>query len=1193
MVTQISEVEAYVTNAIQASARLADESVTTAITNLKKELTDAFTNRVSEQDALIKSSVEKVASEVKNALEKSEKENGENNHALEQRLEIANQAMLAALAKLGALEGAILPSLEPRLHKFESDLAALEAKGRDWITKAKEASAAASTTSPTPAAPMTSSTTVEASSEPTASAGAAAERGASSGTEAGRPVGSVYGTGPSHVQWPDPSEAAREAARAADPELKKNVWERKGFDKRLSKYTNEKGAQELKDWSYELRRVTSKDLHFHEFLRWLEEDKLESSKGEINLEVMKELKRVKKWDVVWLNEQLYGILAEGTQIASRAKGTVMSLESESDVNGAKAYRAFARKHLDGSQRSTVALGTRITKPSMAPMDEFEDRLRLYDQDRERYERLSGQVVGELAFVHLQDMIPQEVRGKFDNEKHNFTKLEHLRAFFTRVIDDYKASGAPKRKLKGLNELSNGEVADQAQEADEPEEGNTLYQLLCHASDEDVAKILGPSELQSFVRWKQAGGKGYTRYQASGSGGKKGSSWNGAGGKGAGASPGAGQGKGAGADDACGYCGKPGHFKRDCAELDKVMAARRASGLSPPRGVKGKGKGSGFSGAGVGASAGGGKGAFGLDFPQIDQPQAMPSGQFQGGPFSGGPFAPPQGPLGQPAAAVWGQSVPMMANWGGGLRCLTRVDPSVEVAKDAEEAMPSQESVESQGPVEPFVHANSFSALVEDDGESDKKSAVVEVCEPPSLMANFSACRNRRSRNRVSLSAVFLSAASECGHAACLCGDGDEGSVPESPNPVIPDEPAVVERIPLEVEESSAKMQPDQTEEKSEQVNVMVPKKLKKKRKKEGRKRNAGVRKQERASPPVETCSSSQFDFGALAEKVAERKALERAIPNFAMFYGLKVSEVSWQMLKDSSAGVYGWAYANIEGQSTAYSIAMGSGVDLPPTAEDGRQGEKERIKKHSGAPETKPKDEISAAEASRLVAAHEEVIEARRKELELCRQQWAQGKMPIGICRAKDFEELRRQEWKEVRNERQEAFREKRLARALNCFLLREAAGASGGPMCGAWQMEDRGWSRVKVIMDSGAAESVCPRSMAPQFMIQDSVASRAGVYYTSANGGKIMNLGEQHVPVCLANGARTIATFQVADVSRPLMSVGKLCEMGNRVIFGANGGVILNLQTGEATPFAKDEGVYTFEMWIPPLSESPFGRPR
>ena len=186
-----------------------------------------------------------------------------------------------------------------------------------------------------------------------------------------------------------------------------------------------------------------------------------------------------------------------------------------------------------------------------------------------------------------------------------------------------------------------------------------------------------------------------------------------------------------------------------------------------------------------------------------------------------------------------------------------------------------------------------------------------------------------------------------------------------------------------------------------------------------------------------------------------------------------------------------------------------------------------------------------------------------------------------------------RQEWQEVRREKKDARQEQIRARALNCFLSGEAAGASGGPLCGRRQTEERGWSKVKVIMDSGAAESVCPRAMAPRFIIHDSIASRSGVNFTSANVGKIMNLGEQHVPVCLSNGANTIATFQVADVSRPLMSVSKLCEMRTRDMFGPNGGVILNLQSGEATPFIKNEGVYTFEMWIPPLCESPFGRPQ
>ena len=232
-------------------------------------------------------------------------------------------------------------------------------------------------------------------------------------------------------------------------------------------------------------------------------------------ECLDQIGKDKGWNTKWLNEQLYGILAEATGLGSRAKGTVMAVEVEKDVNGAKVYRAFAIEHLDGSQQATVALGRKITKPSVAPMDEFEDRLRLYDQDRERYERLTKQVVGELAFVHLQDMIPQEARARFELEKHNFSKVTHLRDFFRKVIADFKASGGVKKKPRALNELAASERYDQDQEPEVPEEGNLLFSLLCHASDEDAAKILGPKELLSFQKWRSAGGKGYNRFQRPG------------------------------------------------------------------------------------------------------------------------------------------------------------------------------------------------------------------------------------------------------------------------------------------------------------------------------------------------------------------------------------------------------------------------------------------------------------------------------------------------------------------------------------------------------------------------------------------------------------------------------------------------------------------------------------------------------
>lgn len=254
---------------------------------------------------------------------------------------------------------------------------------------------------------------------------------------------------------------------------------------------------------------------------------MEESKGVITAEHLAAIGTSKGWNTTWLSEQLYGILAEATLLGSRAKRSVMALELEGTIHGAKIYRAFAHEHLDGSQKATVTLGTNITKPPMAPMDEFEERLRIYGQDEERYERLSEQKVGELAFVHLQDLIPAEVRVRFENEKHNFTNVADLRGFFEKVIEDYRASSGSKKKPRPLHALTTG--AKEEGEGGFPEvieEGNLLYSLLCHASEGDAAKILGPAELMSFVKWRKGGGKGYSKggFKGSGGGGKA-STWS--------------------------------------------------------------------------------------------------------------------------------------------------------------------------------------------------------------------------------------------------------------------------------------------------------------------------------------------------------------------------------------------------------------------------------------------------------------------------------------------------------------------------------------------------------------------------------------------------------------------------------------------------------------------------------------------
>ena len=179
-----------------------------------------------------------------------------------------------------------------------------------------------------------------------------------------------------------------------------------------------------------------------------------------------------------------------------------------------------------------------------------------------------------------------------------------------------------------------------------------------------------------------------------------------------------------------------------------------------------------------------------------------------------------------------------------------------------------------------------------------------------------------------------------------------------------------------------------------------------------------------------------------------------------------------------------------------------------------------------------------------------------------------------------------RKRWQEGKLDRQQARRDRLRAGSLNCFL--RGKNDHGGEICAAWRLEDAGWSRVDCVLDSGAADSVCPRSMAPHFAIEDTEASRAGVYYTSADGGRIANVGQQNLPVALENGVRTIATFQVADVSRPLMSVGKVCEMGNRVLFGAGGGYIYSTLLPATPPHFTSATELTYSQcgyrpWVKP----------
>ena len=67
---------------------------------------------------------------------------------------------------------------------------------------------------------------------------------------------------------------------------------------------------------------------------------------------------------------------------------------------------------------------------------------------------------------------------------------------------------------------------------------------------------------------------------------------------------------------------------------------------------------------------------------------------------------------------------------------------------------------------------------------------------------------------------------------------------------------------------------------------------------------------------------------------------------------------------------------------------------------------------------------------------------------------------------------------------------------------------------------------------------------------------------------------------------------FQLAEVGRPLISVARLVDAGNRVVFGPTGGFIAHVATGRRVQLVRDGNVYALEMHLPPEEEEKEERP-
>ena len=146
--------------------------------------------------------------------------------------------------------------------------------------------------------------------------------------------------------------------------------------------------------------------------------------------------------------------------------------------------------------------------------------------------------------------------------------------------------------------------------------------------------------------------------------------------------------------------------------------------------------------------------------------------------------------------------------------------------------------------------------------------------------------------------------------------------------------------------------------------------------------------------------------------------------------------------------------------------------------------------------------------------------------------------------------------------------------------------------------MAGQEWELIELTVDSGAAETICPASMATSVTTQPGPKTIQGVKYTCAGGRKLPNLGEKRCTLATNDSTtQRSMTMQVADVSRPLLSVARSVDAGNRIVFDQQWSYTEDRKTGERTTLTRQGGLHVLDAWIKGKQNAseqpamPFGR--
>ena len=123
-----------------------------------------------------------------------------------------------------------------------------------------------------------------------------------------------------------------------------------------------------------------------------------------------------------------------------------------------------------------------------------------------------------------------------------------------------------------------------------------------------------------------------------------------------------------------------------------------------------------------------------------------------------------------------------------------------------------------------------------------------------------------------------------------------------------------------------------------------------------------------------------------------------------------------------------------------------------------------------------------------------------------------------------------------------------------------------------------------EVALDSGAGDHVARRKAAPNYKVVESAGNRAGQHFVTAGNTRIPNQGQFTLALRTGESDRVKnkeirSTFQVADVTRPLWSVGRICDEGFAVTFDKNEALVKDAKGQVVCRFERRGGLYVSKL--------------